>query len=166
MYVHHVVYGFLDELKFFYFILLKLGVSKLILYSLYNFQIHPGALKQGGIPLVACCISAAERARVSGNDIILSFSFYFPFFIFNKNAKLFEVKTMLSREYHYYQRCLSCTLEYYCSRQLITTMRKTMNKASRVKNKWKNNYRLRIIFFIHVIWWYYTNKHPRKMYCT
>lgn len=27
-------------------------------------QIHPGALKQGGIPLVACCISAAERARV------------------------------------------------------------------------------------------------------
>ncbi|KAK2421907.1 ketose-bisphosphate aldolase class-II family protein [Trifolium repens] len=27
-------------------------------------QIHPGALKQGGIPLVACCISAAERASV------------------------------------------------------------------------------------------------------
>ncbi|KAK7380086.1 hypothetical protein VNO78_32478 [Psophocarpus tetragonolobus] len=27
-------------------------------------QIHPGALKQGGIPLVACCISAAEKASV------------------------------------------------------------------------------------------------------
>ncbi|TKY44805.1 oxidoreductase YgbJ [Spatholobus suberectus] len=27
-------------------------------------QIHPGALKQGGIPLVACCISAAEQASV------------------------------------------------------------------------------------------------------
>lgn len=27
-------------------------------------QIHPGALKQGGIPLVSCCISAAERASV------------------------------------------------------------------------------------------------------
>ncbi|GAU16294.1 hypothetical protein TSUD_299260 [Trifolium subterraneum] len=27
-------------------------------------MIHPGALKQGGIPLVACCISAAERASV------------------------------------------------------------------------------------------------------
>jgi len=40
------------------------------LYNLYNFQIHPGALKQGGIPLVACCISATERASVSGNDII------------------------------------------------------------------------------------------------
>jgi hypothetical protein len=45
-------------------------VSKVLLYNIYNFQIHPGALKQGGIPLVACCISAAERASVSGNDII------------------------------------------------------------------------------------------------
>ncbi|XP_057459422.1 uncharacterized protein LOC130750039 isoform X3 [Actinidia eriantha] len=27
-------------------------------------QIHPSALKQGGIPLVACCISAAEQASV------------------------------------------------------------------------------------------------------
>ncbi|XP_061362633.1 uncharacterized protein LOC133306347 isoform X1 [Gastrolobium bilobum] len=27
-------------------------------------QIHPGALKQGGIPLVSCCISAAEQASV------------------------------------------------------------------------------------------------------
>lgn len=27
-------------------------------------QIHPGALKQGGLPLVACCISAAKQARV------------------------------------------------------------------------------------------------------
>ncbi|PON36984.1 Ketose-bisphosphate aldolase, class-II [Trema orientale] len=27
-------------------------------------QIHPGSLKQGGIPLVACCISAAEQASV------------------------------------------------------------------------------------------------------
>nr|XP_043629292.1 uncharacterized protein LOC122600609 [Erigeron canadensis] len=27
-------------------------------------QIHPGALKQGGTPLVACCISAAEQATV------------------------------------------------------------------------------------------------------
>ncbi|XP_052181306.1 uncharacterized protein LOC127794335 [Diospyros lotus] len=27
-------------------------------------QIHPSALKQGGIPLVACCISAAEHASV------------------------------------------------------------------------------------------------------
>ncbi|KAL3512167.1 hypothetical protein ACH5RR_024884, partial [Cinchona calisaya] len=27
-------------------------------------QIHPSALKQGGIPLIACCISAAEHARV------------------------------------------------------------------------------------------------------
>ncbi|KAJ1438731.1 hypothetical protein SESBI_03004 [Sesbania bispinosa] len=27
-------------------------------------QIHPGAMKQGGIPLVACCISAAEQASV------------------------------------------------------------------------------------------------------
>nr|DAD44134.1 TPA_asm: hypothetical protein HUJ06_002364 [Nelumbo nucifera] len=29
-----------------------------------SFQIHPSALKQGGIPLVACCISAAEQANV------------------------------------------------------------------------------------------------------
>ncbi|XP_020090236.1 uncharacterized protein LOC109711535 isoform X2 [Ananas comosus] len=27
-------------------------------------QVHPGALKQGGFPLVACCISAAEQAIV------------------------------------------------------------------------------------------------------
>ncbi|XP_072952749.1 uncharacterized protein [Typha angustifolia] len=27
-------------------------------------QVHPAALKQGGVPLVACCISAAEQARV------------------------------------------------------------------------------------------------------
>nr|XP_048329007.1 uncharacterized protein LOC107418532 isoform X2 [Ziziphus jujuba var. spinosa] len=27
-------------------------------------QIHPGSLKQGGIPLIACCISAAEQATV------------------------------------------------------------------------------------------------------
>lgn len=27
-------------------------------------QIHPSALKQGGIPLVACCVSAAEQANV------------------------------------------------------------------------------------------------------
>ncbi|CAE5957835.1 unnamed protein product [Arabidopsis arenosa] len=27
-------------------------------------QVHPGAFKQGGIPLVSCCISAAEQARV------------------------------------------------------------------------------------------------------
>ncbi|XP_065018093.1 uncharacterized protein LOC135644453 [Musa acuminata AAA Group] len=27
-------------------------------------QVHPGALKHGGVPLVACCISAAEQARV------------------------------------------------------------------------------------------------------
>ncbi|XP_051147765.1 uncharacterized protein LOC127262938 isoform X2 [Andrographis paniculata] len=27
-------------------------------------QIHPGAFKQGGIPLVACCVSAAKQARV------------------------------------------------------------------------------------------------------
>ncbi|XAR63972.1 Fructose-bisphosphate aldolase [Bertholletia excelsa] len=27
-------------------------------------QIHPSALRQGGIPLVACCISAAEQANV------------------------------------------------------------------------------------------------------
>ncbi|XP_057446914.1 uncharacterized protein LOC130738779 [Lotus japonicus] len=27
-------------------------------------QIHPAALKQGGVPLVACCISAAEQASV------------------------------------------------------------------------------------------------------
>ncbi|KAI4351042.1 hypothetical protein L6164_005430 [Bauhinia variegata] len=27
-------------------------------------QIHPGALKEGGIPLIACCISAAEHASV------------------------------------------------------------------------------------------------------
>ncbi|KAL2344126.1 hypothetical protein Fmac_005411 [Flemingia macrophylla] len=27
-------------------------------------QIHPGALKEGGIPLVACCISAAKQASV------------------------------------------------------------------------------------------------------
>lgn len=27
-------------------------------------QIHPGALKQGGLPLVACCLSAAEQASV------------------------------------------------------------------------------------------------------
>ncbi|KAL2242941.1 UNVERIFIED_CONTAM: L-threonate dehydrogenase [Sesamum indicum] len=27
-------------------------------------QIHPSALKQGGVPLVACCISAAEQASV------------------------------------------------------------------------------------------------------
>ncbi|KAK9925739.1 hypothetical protein M0R45_023006 [Rubus argutus] len=27
-------------------------------------QIHPGALKQGGMPLIACCISAAEQASV------------------------------------------------------------------------------------------------------
>jgi len=40
--------------------------SKILLNYLYNFQIHPGALKQGGIPLVACCISAAKQASVSG----------------------------------------------------------------------------------------------------
>jgi hypothetical protein len=57
-------------LKLIYFTFLKFGVSKALLYNLYNFQIHPGAMKQGGIPLVACCISAAERASVSGNDII------------------------------------------------------------------------------------------------
>ena len=28
-------------------------------------QIHPSALKQGGTPLVACCISAAKQATVS-----------------------------------------------------------------------------------------------------
>ena len=55
-----------------------------LLYNLYNFQIHPGALKQGGIPLVACCISAAERASVSGNDVIWSFLFYFPLFLIKK----------------------------------------------------------------------------------
>lgn len=27
-------------------------------------QIHPGALKHGGIPLVACCVTAAEQASV------------------------------------------------------------------------------------------------------
>ncbi|WOL06597.1 hypothetical protein Cni_G15331 [Canna indica] len=27
-------------------------------------QVHPSALKQGGLPLIACCISAAEQARV------------------------------------------------------------------------------------------------------
>ncbi|KAI4975758.1 uncharacterized protein LOC123409678 [Hordeum vulgare subsp. vulgare] len=27
-------------------------------------QVHPSALKQGGVPLVACCIAAAERANV------------------------------------------------------------------------------------------------------
>ncbi|XP_020586109.1 uncharacterized protein LOC110028552 [Phalaenopsis equestris] len=27
-------------------------------------QIHPGALKQGGLPLVACCVSAAQHAKV------------------------------------------------------------------------------------------------------
>ncbi|GAB4860535.1 hypothetical protein Ancab_035695 [Ancistrocladus abbreviatus] len=27
-------------------------------------QIHPGGLKQGGLPLVACCVSAAEQATV------------------------------------------------------------------------------------------------------
>ncbi|XP_068664392.1 uncharacterized protein [Aristolochia californica] len=27
-------------------------------------QIHPSALKQGGVPLVACCISAAEQSKV------------------------------------------------------------------------------------------------------
>ncbi|KAF8085500.1 hypothetical protein N665_0665s0010 [Sinapis alba] len=27
-------------------------------------QVHPGAFKHGGIPLVSCCISAAEQARV------------------------------------------------------------------------------------------------------
>ncbi|KAI0524860.1 hypothetical protein KFK09_004250 [Dendrobium nobile] len=27
-------------------------------------QIHPGALKQGGLPLVACCLSAAQQAMV------------------------------------------------------------------------------------------------------
>lgn len=27
-------------------------------------QIHPSALKQGGVPLVACCVSAAEQANV------------------------------------------------------------------------------------------------------
>jgi hypothetical protein len=70
VYVHHIIYGFLDDLKLIYFTFLKIGVSKVLLYNLYNFQIHPGALKQGGIPLVACCISAAERASVSGNDII------------------------------------------------------------------------------------------------
>jgi len=40
--------------------------SKILVNYLYNFQIHPGALKQGGIPLVACCISAAKQASVSG----------------------------------------------------------------------------------------------------
>ncbi|KAK3228316.1 hypothetical protein Dsin_008178 [Dipteronia sinensis] len=33
-------------------------------YSPAILQIHPSALKQGGIPLVACCISAAEQASV------------------------------------------------------------------------------------------------------
>ena len=37
----------------------------LILIFLFLLQIHPGSLKQGGIPLVACCISAAEQASVS-----------------------------------------------------------------------------------------------------
>ncbi|XP_066380371.1 uncharacterized protein [Miscanthus floridulus] len=27
-------------------------------------QIHPSALKQGGVPLVACCIAAAEQSNV------------------------------------------------------------------------------------------------------
>ncbi|CAL9133503.1 unnamed protein product [Musa textilis] len=27
-------------------------------------QVHPGALKHGGVPLVACCIAAADQARV------------------------------------------------------------------------------------------------------
>ncbi|KAG9459202.1 hypothetical protein H6P81_003710 [Aristolochia fimbriata] len=27
-------------------------------------QIHPGALKEGGVPLIACCISAAEQSKV------------------------------------------------------------------------------------------------------
>ncbi|KAJ1698839.1 hypothetical protein LUZ63_007351 [Rhynchospora breviuscula] len=27
-------------------------------------QIHPGSLKEGGLPLVSCCLSAADRARV------------------------------------------------------------------------------------------------------
>lgn len=31
----------------------------------FIFQVHPGALKIGGHPLVACCIYAAERASVS-----------------------------------------------------------------------------------------------------
>lgn len=44
----------------------KFSYSKIFLNYLYNFQIHPGALKQGGIPLVACCISAAKQASVSG----------------------------------------------------------------------------------------------------
>lgn len=29
------------------------------------FQVHPGALKHGGAPLVSCCISAAEMSSVS-----------------------------------------------------------------------------------------------------
>ncbi|KAK9075565.1 hypothetical protein SSX86_003890 [Deinandra increscens subsp. villosa] len=32
--------------------------------ALFSLQIHPGALKQGGTALVACCISAAEQATV------------------------------------------------------------------------------------------------------
>lgn len=43
--------------------------SKLVLNYLYNFQIHPGALKQGGFPLVSSCITAAEQASVSGNAL-------------------------------------------------------------------------------------------------
>ncbi|XWS50840.1 hypothetical protein CRYUN_Cryun12cG0124300 [Craigia yunnanensis] len=31
-------------------------------------QVHPGAFKQGGVTLVACCISAAEQASVSGTS--------------------------------------------------------------------------------------------------
>lgn len=32
---------------------------------IFILQIHPSALKEGGVPLVACCISAAEQASVS-----------------------------------------------------------------------------------------------------
>jgi len=27
-------------------------------------QIHPGSLKEGGLPLISCCLAAADRARV------------------------------------------------------------------------------------------------------
>ena len=39
-------------------------LGNFLTYFSVPLQIHPGALKQGGIPLVACCVSAAEQANV------------------------------------------------------------------------------------------------------
>lgn len=67
---------------------IKLAVNKsrTIFFDLYKFteigrffQIHPSAFKHGGVPLVACCISAAEQASVSIYYAILFSNNNLPF---------------------------------------------------------------------------------------